>query len=89
MNEQDAVRIIDAYATVLKSPEGRRVIRDIIDMTGVFTEAFTGSAQTYYNLGAASIGRKIMEMVCMADPEQYMRLNIEAYRRSAETKKGR
>lgn len=52
-----------AFKTMLKSPDGKRVLWDILSFCGVFQNAMTGNSKTYFNLGRQSVGQYIMVML--------------------------
>jgi len=52
-----------SFKTMLKSPDGKRVIWDILSFCGVFQNAMTGNSRTYFNLGRQSVGQYIMLML--------------------------
>lgn len=52
-----------AYKSLLKSPDGKRVMWDLLSFCGVFRNAMTGNSRTYYNLGQQSVGQYIMVML--------------------------
>jgi hypothetical protein len=49
-----------SYKTMLQSPDGKRVLWDILSFCKVFQNAMTGNSWTYFNLGQASVGQYIM-----------------------------
>ena len=52
-----------SFKTMLSSPDGKRVLWDILSFCGVFQNAFTGNSRTYFNLGRQSVGQYIMVML--------------------------
>jgi len=52
-----------AFKTMLKNPDGKRVLLDILSFCGVFQNAMTGNSRTYFNLGRQSVGQYIMLML--------------------------
>ena len=49
-----------AYKSMLKSPDGKQVLWDILKFCGVFQNAMTGNSKTYFLLGRQSVGQYIM-----------------------------
>lgn len=49
-----------AYKSMLNSPDGKRVLWDILSFCGVFQNAMTGNSRTYFNLGRQSVGQYLM-----------------------------
>jgi len=52
-----------SFKTMLKTPDGKRVLWDILSFCGVFQNAMTGNSKTYFNLGRQSVGQYIMVML--------------------------
>lgn len=55
--------LLMAFKSMLKSPDGRRVLWDLLSFCGVFQNAMTGNSRTYFNLGRQSVGQYIMVML--------------------------
>ena len=49
-----------SYKSMLQSPDGKRVLWDILSFCGVFQNAMTGNSRTYFNLGRQSVGQYLM-----------------------------
>jgi hypothetical protein len=49
-----------AYKSMLQSPDGKKVLWDILSFCGVFRNAMTGNSKTYFNLGQQAVGQYIM-----------------------------
>ena len=49
-----------SYKSMLQSPDGKRVLWDILSFCGVFRNAMTGNSRTYFNLGQQSVGQYLM-----------------------------
>ena len=49
-----------SYKSMLSSPDGKRVLWDILSFCGVFQNAMTGNSRTYFNLGRQSVGQYLM-----------------------------
>ena len=52
--------LILSYKVMLSSPDGKRVLWDILSFCGVFRNAMTGNSKTYFNLGQQSVGQYLM-----------------------------
>jgi len=52
-----------AYKTLLKSPDGKRVLWDILELCKVFHLSMTGNSWTYFNEGTRHVGLYIMTML--------------------------
>lgn len=61
--EINAVRQMqeDYQKVFMRSPDGRRVLKDILAFTGIFELSFTGNSQTFFNEGRRAVGLKILE----------------------------
>ncbi len=59
---------------VLDTPEGRRVMKNLIGFTGVFRTTFTGNSETFYREGARQVGLKIIADVRLSAPERLAEL---------------
>jgi hypothetical protein len=55
--------LMGAYRSMLKSPDGRRVIWDILEKCRVFHTTMTGNSWTYFNEGSRSIGLYLMSIL--------------------------
>jgi len=55
--------LLNSYRTMLKSPDGRQVLWDILSMCRVFHLSMTGNSWTYFNEGSRHIGLYIMTML--------------------------
>ena len=56
----DNADLMLAYKSMLNSPDGKRVLWDILSFCGVFQNAMTGNSRTYFNLGRQSVGQYLM-----------------------------
>ena len=61
-----------AYQRVLATPEGRRVLWELMEFCGVYTESFTGNSQTFYNEGRRAVGLKVINDILDVDPGLYL-----------------
>lgn len=55
--------LMNAYKSLMRTPDGRRVIWDILEKTRVFHTCMTGNSWTYFNEGARSIGLYLMAIL--------------------------
>ncbi len=56
-------KLLAAFKNVLRHPDGKRVMWDILSFCGVFQNAMTGNSRTYFNLGRQSVGQYMMLML--------------------------
>jgi hypothetical protein len=62
-------RVMDSWAQQLETPEGRQVIWDIIEETGMFANAFGATdAETNHNTGRQSIGQFVVTRIHQIRP---------------------
>lgn len=49
----------DAYVRLLKTPDGKKIVKDLFERSNVFDSAFTGNANTYFNEGRQAFGKEL------------------------------
>ena len=59
---------------VFDTPEGRRVLHKILSICEIYSDCFTGNAQTYYLEGRRVVGLELLEIIMEADKEIYIKL---------------
>ena len=59
-NRLKSKQLLLAYKSLMKTPDGKKVLWDILEFCGVFQNAMTGNSWTYFNLGKGSVGQYIM-----------------------------
>lgn len=52
--------------------EGKRVLYHILAMCEIYSDCFTGNAQTYYLEGRRSIGLELLDLIMETDSEIYI-----------------
>ena len=73
-------REIEDLRSLIKKPEGRRVIWKILETCGVFKASFSlNSMQTAFNEGKRDIGLWLLKDVDMAEPMAYSQMLREYY----------
>jgi len=78
MNEKDVQKKLEAdIGSVLKTPQGRDVIWEILSLCGIYDNQFTGNSGTFFNEGRRSVGLDLIQMMTDADPTAYARLMLE------------
>ena len=55
--------LMNAYRSMLRHPDGRRVLWDILEKCRVFHTTMTGNSWTYFNEGSRSIGLYLMAIL--------------------------
>ena len=79
----------DALKAVLSTPDGKRVVFGLLELTGIYRDAFSGdAAATNYVLGQQAVGRSLIAMMDEIDPRTYPKLlfdiaDMKAMERSA------
>lgn len=53
---------------------GLRILDYIIEMTGIYQDAFTGRSDTFYNCGKQVIGKQLLADLDEADPRIYLKI---------------
>ena len=67
-----------SIVALLSTEEGKRVVFWLLEMAGVYRDAFSGdAAATNYTLGQQSIGRRILTELNAIDPRIYPRLLLD------------
>ena len=61
--KQENEDLMGAYRSMMRNPDGRRVLWDILEKCRVFHTSMTGNSFTYYNEGARSIGLYLMSIL--------------------------
>lgn len=56
-------QLTTAYQVVLNSPEGRIVLKDLLQLCMTFETTMTGNSYTYFNEGKRSIGLHILNKI--------------------------
>ena len=71
-----------AYQEILKSPDGRMVLWDILSRCHIFEGGFTGNSPGFghYKEGQRDVGLDIIRKINTVDKEAYMRMMFEARR---------
>jgi hypothetical protein len=86
LRKAEAALFLKDLRTVIRTPEGVRVIRAVLDRLGMFDPAFTGNSKTFYNLGRREAAQEIFADVALADPRGAQQILLEGYRRAARQK---
>lgn len=68
----DKISILHDWRATFETPEGRRVLMDILDSTFMYDSIYTGNAKTYYNAAFQDFGKKILDTLATASPETYL-----------------
>lgn len=74
LNDRDAE---DDIVWVLSTRQGRRFLWKMLEKANVFRNAMTGNSQTFFNLGAQSIGQDLLREITEASPEAYIQMMKE------------
>lgn len=72
--EQKAFDRVEDVKWLMGQLRGRRFMWDLLDKSGFRREPMTGNAQTYFNLGAAKIGREQEAELHAICPELYVQM---------------
>ena len=64
--------------SVLKTPEGRRLVWGVLADSGIFQLSYTGEApSTDFNEGKRSVGLKLFRRLLDVKPETYLQMTLE------------
>jgi len=88
--EEEKKRLIlltNAYRTVLNSPNGRLVFRDLVDYCMVFETTNTGNSWTYFNEGKRAVGLHILNMREFGIEQELTLMQKETYGKSINERK--
>src|SRR5688572_13733292 len=77
--KQKAKDLAEAYAAVMLTVEGRKVLWDILATLGVHeTPLVVGSQDlTYVNIGRQNAGLELMVRLCAVSPDLYLQMQKE------------
>jgi hypothetical protein len=63
---------------VLKTPEGRRVLWDLLTYCNIYKQSFDNSGSiTAFNEGRRVVGLKVLKQIMAADPGAYIEMQSE------------
>ena len=67
-------RLLCAVSALLDSENGKLVLYELINATGVFASSFTGNSATYYLEGKRAVGLYLYQLLMTADPHALQKL---------------
>lgn len=70
--------LLNDVRAVMRIPEGRRLMWQLLAQTNVFDSIFVTSSEIYYRAGQQDIGHWIMKLIDKADPKLYLQMQQEA-----------
>jgi hypothetical protein len=71
-------RRIATTRAVMQTPEGRRLVGDVIYEQGrLLKEPFTGNSQTFYRAGQMEVGRSLHALVRTYLPREFVLMELE------------
>ena len=79
LDDKEQQQLNNDIKKVFDTPEGRRVLHKILSICELYSDCFTGNAQTYYLEGKRVVGLEVLEMIMEADKEIYIKLLRENY----------
>lgn len=83
--KRKAERELSDLAVVLSIPEGRRVMRRVLDLSGENQPAFSQSHElAYYRMGAQDVGRVLLTEMFKANPDVATQIAADGYREKKE-----
>lgn len=57
---------------IMRQPEGRRVLKRIIDQCGMYRSSFTGNSETFFREGARNVGLYLHAEMLDADSDNLL-----------------
>ena len=80
---EDRERVLKLQKTedavfVMSSVQGRRFVHELISHCKPFNSIWESSAKIHYNAGKQDVGHFIMDYVETADPDNYIKMLMEA-----------
>jgi hypothetical protein len=75
---REATDELNDFIWLMGEKRGRRVIRRLLEHTGVFRSSMTGNSQTFFNEGVRSVGLKLMNLINSSDLDNYVLMLKEA-----------
>jgi hypothetical protein len=78
-NRQREDRKINDLKAVLKTPEGRRFIWNILSEAGIYQSSFTGNSETFFREGKRALGLMIVRDIDQHMPEAMAQMSREYY----------
>lgn len=72
LDKQQFEQLKNDVKRVFDSESGIRVLHFIMSLCEVYSDCFTGNAQTYYLEGKRSIGLELLDLIMEVDPEIYI-----------------
>lgn len=70
-------QMLDTFRVALSNEPTRKLLRWVLDQTGMFDTTFTGDSATFYREGRRDIGLEIVAMLNQIDPYEFVRLMKE------------
>lgn len=70
--------------TVLKSPEGQRVLFRIVMKTKFLESSWTGNSTTFFNEGMREVGRLLLAEMAEVAPDQMSKFFEQAFKKEIE-----
>lgn len=61
----------DDWRWLMGDARGRRIVRGLLDLTGVYRTSFTGNSTTFFNEGQRNVGLVLVDRVHRHAPESY------------------
>lgn len=72
-------KLRDDWQDVMRTDQGRRLLNNLLDISGFHRPAFTGqSNQTIHNCGMQKVGEYIDSQARKSDPDNYIRMIKES-----------
>jgi hypothetical protein len=69
---------VEDWVWLLSNKRGRRIVAELLELSGVDRLSYTGSAETYFREGRRSIGLHIQQQARQHAPDHYAELMKES-----------
>lgn len=78
VESQEMVNLRTAWADVLSSRAGRRVVHDLLSVCHFGMSSYAGDANTtMFVAGKQKVGEEIMNMINLSDPDAFFKMTKE------------
>jgi hypothetical protein len=62
---------------LMEDIRGRRIVRRLLETTGVYRTSFTGNSETFFREGSRNVGLQILNLVMSHAPSQHLPMMTE------------
>lgn len=73
---------LDDIRSVLSTPQGRRFVGFVFDLSGMLTQPYTGTSRTFFNNGKAEVGLELLDHINQASEDAFIQVLKETMERT-------